>query len=166
MEELLIALDSYDDIFSDFDIREYKERAISIDLIHELRRRLEQTPYPKRIIFTVPKYRRVKKDEKKVAKRLKGFFRQQAERIRREIKSRREQGIAYFLIGFIIYLGLLWLEMHISALEPLYDFALFPSWYLAWLGFDKLLSTLSKDNYYARLASLPIEFANEEEYEE
>ena len=166
MEELLIALDSYDDIFSDFDIRDYKERAISVDLLHELRRRLRQTPYPSKLVFTVPKHRRVKRDERKVVKRLKAFFRQRAERIRREISDRRRQGITYFLIGFIIYLGLLWVEMHITVLEPLYDFALFPSWYLAWLGFDKLLSTFSKDNYYERLAALPIEFENEEDYED
>jgi hypothetical protein len=37
MKELELWLDSYDDIYSDFDSRHYRKRRISEDFLHELR---------------------------------------------------------------------------------------------------------------------------------
>jgi len=39
-----IALDDYDDIFSDFDIRPYKERQVSKDFLDELKVRMATNP--------------------------------------------------------------------------------------------------------------------------
>jgi hypothetical protein len=54
--EIVIALDIYDDLYSDFDIRGYGERAISRDFLDELHIRLRRLGTEKRtdIVLLVP----------------------------------------------------------------------------------------------------------------
>ncbi len=165
---ILLALDDYDDIFSDFDIRSYNVRAISIDLLEELKWRLRRVPKPTRLIFTLPHYRRRKHLEPKVARRLRTFFKMRTEAHEESAQHRIIRGIWLFLLGFILYLALFALTSWMTSFELVYDFALFPSWYLAWAGFDDLLEGMKEKskNYYKVLAQVRIEFKDEENYEQ
>ena len=65
MQELNFRLDSYQDIFSDFDSREYKNRSLSQDFLDELRRvSKDKSKHEKiKIILSIPKERRNKNGE-------------------------------------------------------------------------------------------------------
>jgi hypothetical protein len=51
-----VALDNYDDIFSDFDYSDYSKRLLSYDFLKELRRRYEERKKGEyEITFSIPK---------------------------------------------------------------------------------------------------------------
>ena len=69
LSSIHIALDDYDDIFSDFDISSYENRALSQDFLDELKARCDGKKLKDKIklILSLPKKERNKKDEKVIA---------------------------------------------------------------------------------------------------
>lgn len=144
LREITIALDNYDDIFSDFDPRPYQERELSEDFLKEIQRRyMEDRKGRFEVHFTVPSMERDIKEESVIKKRLRGHFgfmaREEGDAVGR-IKAR---GYAYMIIGSVVLLAnifsLFWLQ-ETSLFYQILSIMLVPAgWYGVFTGMDKVI---------------------------
>ena len=141
MGELVVRLDTYDDIFSDFDPRPHARRELSDDLLKELGRRYRENPKGgPEVRFYIPAYAREPKLEGVIRKRLKEHFGQERQKVKAQIKAHRHKGMRYMGIGFALLLaqllitlwkpGELWSEMVGLILTP-------AGWFSLWTGMEK-----------------------------
>lgn len=92
--EVSIWLDSYDDLFSDFDPRPYAQRAISDDFIAAVRKVIQvKKSGGFELTLLMPKSSRDEKTEALVRKRILGFFQGQFSHHQREIRRMRREGL-------------------------------------------------------------------------
>ena len=160
-----IALDDYDDIFSDFDIREFDERIVSIDFMEEVLRRIRRIntcPKKLQILLTVPKYKRRKKVERVVRGRILDIFKQRFSIYSRRIDDMKRKGFIHVFIGLAILI--ITYAIHESIFS---DFLLVPSWFFTWNGLDILINELPsfyrKRDIFSCLSNAKIVFKNEED---
>lgn len=145
---ITIWLDTYDDIFSDFDPREYKHRALSDDFLGELRkivREDEDKENEREFHLLIPSAIRNKETENVISDRLHTYFKKALQRLNDEIRTIRTRGIIYMLTGFIFLLiagyisfthpTAIGLHFLMITLEP-------AGWFFVWIGFDNLANTL------------------------
>ena len=96
-------LDTYEDIFSDFDPHPYGQRALSEDFLAEARRavrdRRDEVP---ELRFLVPMHIRNLEDEATIRKRLRDHFRRHADRLARERRRGIWVSLAIAAAGFAV----------------------------------------------------------------
>ncbi|MBI4155368.1 hypothetical protein HY498_04775 [Candidatus Woesearchaeota archaeon] len=141
MSEISLILDSYDDIFSDFDSRSYSERALSDDFLQEARRASRDKAGEMELKFLVPRKIRNKEQEKNIKKRLCEHFKKHYKRINDEIKHIKKEGIFMTMAGAFIILSATYLaylqsssfliEFFIVLLQP-------AGWFIGWTGLDQI----------------------------
>ncbi|VVC01990.1 Uncharacterised protein [uncultured archaeon] len=103
MREITIQLDTYDDIFSDFDPRPFHSRELSDDFIKEMRKRyLEDKRGRFEVRFTMPSSERDLREEALIKKRLREHFAAMAAREDEAVSSIRAKGYIYMVIGAIV----------------------------------------------------------------
>jgi hypothetical protein len=143
MLNISLAIDTYEDIFSDFDPRPYHERALSEDFLAEVRRR--HIPHKKggfEVRFIVPDKVRDLKIEAMAKKRLKSYFKEEEKFTQMNINSKRNTGIVYILAGTIVlliiaYVGIAYPD---STEARLIELLLAPAaWFGMWEGMGKVL---------------------------
>lgn len=166
MGNISIILDSYDDLFSDFDPRSYEVRTVSDDFLKECRRALsgknvEEAELELRLL--VPEQRREPGHEANIKRRLKGFFSKQWKEKRKEIDLIKKEGVLWAMAGFALmliaaavgeYPGFLFKIIFVIA-EP-------AGWFSVWTGLDKLFfgtREKEKDLYFdRRMAEIKVNF--------
>ncbi|HNA78424.1 MAG TPA: hypothetical protein PKM44_08925 [Turneriella sp.] len=161
-----LAIDGYDDLFSDFDPRPYHERELSEDFLTELRRFFyHKSPEYLDIVLLVPAKRRRARDEDIVKKRLHIYFQKKYRETKKSLKHTTLWNLLriflamsiMILTGFLaVHAGqVLWRNILKVMLEP-------ASWWLFWTSFDNLLAARKKVNdelqYFHRLAECKIVF--------
>lgn len=103
MAELSLWLDSYDDIYSDFDSRTLLKRRISEDFIHELeiafKRKEENTDL---LVLEVPAAARNTADEKLITERLSNHFNHQSEYSLLTVKKNTRKNIAFLSVSIAV----------------------------------------------------------------
>lgn len=163
-----IALDTYDDIFSDFDIRGYDERAISRDFLDELRLRLRRRTgeSPVAIVFFIPIAERRPQQEGLILERLASFFRERQAYYRRENRSTLLSSLLLVAIGLGLALGANLLVDRPGVPSLLSDFLLIPAWFFVWNGLELLIKNRGeisrKSDYYRLLCGARLEFRDRE----
>ena len=106
LREIAIQLDTYDDIFSDFDPRPYSSRALSEDFLKEIRRHyLEDKRGRFEVHFTIPAPVRNVGDEALIKKRLREQFGIMVEQERSEIEKIKRRGYLYIAVGLAVLLA-------------------------------------------------------------
>jgi hypothetical protein len=133
-----IALDNYDDLFSDFDPSPYEKRLLSEDFIYELRRRYAARGKGEFIVnFTLPGAVRSEKTEALIRKRIKEHFKSRVREIERKAREKANNGAARLAIGIILSFAL----FLIPALETVPALTIFSVliWYSTWSGLENLL---------------------------
>ncbi len=170
MQDVKLWLDSYDDIYSDFDSRQYHKRRISEDYLDELRNELKiSEKFDGNIILLLPKSKRAEASEIIIAKGLSAYFIKQYEFHKNKCAVKLKNGILLFISGFFIMLFNTWFSFHFSQsfavnflrilLEP-------AGWFLLWAAFDFLYYDFTKlkaeRNIYKQISSAQILFANAE----
>jgi len=168
--EIDIALDTYDDLFSDFDIRGYGERALSKDFLDELRVRLRRSKAApgNDIVFLIPAERRVPPAEELIVRRLRVFFADRSDHYRRENAKAERLSLAFVAIGVVLSVAAN-LAVARAGLLPIFsDFVLIPSWFFVWTGLETFvkgrMTIRQKRKYYAALSGSRLGFASIEEY--
>jgi hypothetical protein len=162
--QIEIALDTYDDIFSDFDIRPYRERHFSKDFLEELKLRTVKldTRSKLAILLLVPRKERARKDEKLIVRRLTHFS---GERYLAYRKKNITIALEALVLG-IVGLGFLFLGNALNrfASGMFRDFLLIPSWYFIWSALERFLGTQrelqKKLNYYKKLSGASVFFSD------
>lgn len=167
MGELSLWLDSYDDIYSDFDSRNYLKRRISDDFLHELHNGLK---YKKEritdILLLLPQESRNETNEQIIADSLQDFFKQQGNYMVDKCRKKLYSGLWLLLIGVLIMSGNLFIGYRIPAksfpliaLKALLEPA---GWFLIWAAFDFLFygykDLLNEKRFYSQLSDMKIHF--------
>jgi hypothetical protein len=143
--DAIISLESYDDVFDDFDIRPYAQRSLSADFISVLNERIRKVDFAKDItlILTMPKKKRLRKDERDIEGRLRDHFSSTAGYWKAKARDAMNAGIFYILVGLAIYIGGGMLE---SGFYTLRQYLLIPSWFLIWHALDIIVNDMPKIN--------------------
>src|SRR3989338_3364035 len=94
-----LILDSYQDLFSDFDPRPYNVKALSDDFLLECKRASVDKEEKLELRFLVPKNKRNVHDESEIRKRLKSHFQKHFKEKEREIKEIQRNGLIWFFLG-------------------------------------------------------------------
>lgn len=158
-----LILDSYDDIFSDFDPRPYSVKALSDDFLLECRKAAVVKKNRIELRFLVPKNKRNYQDEIKIRKRLKEYFHKHFKEQESEIKKIRKEGFFWFIAGALVmglipfllnYQGLLFNILVIMA-EP-------AGWFFFWEGLSKFFidskKVLPEHDFYKKMSNSEIYF--------
>lgn len=98
-EEIPLILESYEDIFSDFDPRDYSQRALSGDFLNECRKASADKNGEIVLKLYVPKGRRNLVAESKIKKRLKEHFSKHHLKLEKKLRRIFFEGLAWFLAG-------------------------------------------------------------------
>jgi hypothetical protein len=168
--EIAIALDTYDDLFSDFDIRGYGERALSKDFLDELHVRLRRSRIKTGldIVFLIPAELRNEADEALIIERIRGFFSDRREHYRREDGKSKRRAFAFIAIGLALSIAANVIVERFDSLPLFGDFILIPSWFFVWSGFEALIKNRDelgrKKKYYAVLYESRTSFRAIESY--
>jgi len=168
--EIVLALDTYEDIFSDFDIRDFNERAFSIDFLDELRVRARKPTEDERlsIVLLVPAMDRKPEDESLILERMRSFFSDRSAVYSRRARKSRLTSFLHIAIGLAFLLAGNLLAERLALPSLFGDFLLIPAWFFVWSGLDQLIhgreEILLKEKYYARLCDARTMFKDREAY--
>jgi hypothetical protein len=168
--EIAIALDTYDDLFSDFDIRGYEERALSKDFLDELRVRLRRswTKPNLNIVFLIPAGGRSGADEELIVQRMSSFFAERREHYLREDKKAKRKSFLFVIVGLALSVAANIVAESFVSLPLFNDFILIPSWFFVWSGFELFNKNRDeigwKKRYYAALSDSRAAFRDIEGY--
>lgn len=159
-------LDSYDDLFSDFDPRPYSQRAVSDDFIGQAKKvardHLEKAGS---LLLLLPETERKQEQETAISKRLHSFFNHSRDLIKADVKRIRKRAFSFLLAGVFFML----LAGYISYLEPSQFYVhiilvLFEpaGWFLFWTGLDHLFSDSGKTKkelqFFRQMSAAEIRF--------
>lgn len=166
MSEVSLILDTYDDIFSDFDPRPYSVRTLSEDFLSEVKRRgTGRMPKDIELTFLIPRKLKDTKQESVIEKRLHNYFQRHYDLIRREIRGIKEKGGLIVLAGAItgVFAAALYpfhtdnflMTLAIVILEP-------ASWFTMWTGLEDIFHTSKQRKpdleFYRMMSKCKIDF--------
>ena len=146
IKEVSIAIDNWDDIFSDFDPRPLSERALSEDFIFELKKRYRETRKGNYLVtIFAPVSLKNEKSERGVMQRLKRHFKHRSLTRQKQLNRIRTRGFLFVIIG-ILFLGLLTLSTYFRyfselTIEILGIIFMPLGWFGIWEGFSKIVDT-------------------------
>ncbi|MCI0504304.1 hypothetical protein L0Y65_06380 [Candidatus Micrarchaeota archaeon] len=137
-----ISIDSYEDIFSDFDPSPIEKRLLSEDFIYELRRRHAATGKGEFVVnFTLPKSMRSEKTEALIRKRIKEHFKSRVREIERKAREKADNGSHRLLAGVLLTIALfLFPQLEIVPVLTILSVLI---WYSLWSGLENVLEASS-----------------------
>lgn len=142
MNEISLWLDSYDDIYSDFDSRHYLKRRISEDFVEELRIAFKyKHEQPEAVILLLPSGKRNSEIEHSIATSIKEQLTERKEIL--DMKTRKVWRMGMFLsvAGLLIMLldSIIVYRAGTSYIGALVKVILEPAgWFMIWRGLDLL----------------------------
>ncbi len=166
LSEISIWLDTYDDIFSDFDPRPYQQRALSDDFIMEMKKatRNKDSGVIELRLLLPPLVRRVSIEDV-IKKRVREYFRDYQLRLKREMHHTRNKSLLLTLLGVCMMLLAAYVRMqpYGTFLFQLVFVLLDPTgWFSLWYGLDQLVSISTQKKpeleFYRKMAKCEISF--------
>jgi hypothetical protein len=158
-------LDTYDDIFSDFDPRPFAQRALSEDFLAETKRavrdRRDDVP---ELRFLVPTHARNLADEATIRRRLREHFRRHADQLGRDRRRAVLVSLGVAAAGFALMTGAALLRGQPEALaRTVLQVLLEPAgWFAVWFGLDQLfygIREVSREHaFYRKMARAEVMF--------
>jgi|SRR3989344_2397983 len=165
--EISLWLDSYDDIFSDFDPRPYPDRALSDDFLSEAKRASKDKVSGKVVLtFLIPNKIRNLKDERLIRRRLREHFNKHYQRMYNEVQKVNRQGFLFMGIGIIIMFLATFIAFSFGEEYLFYTFLVIllepAGWFLFWEGLNLMVFESKKirpeRDFYEKMAKADIEF--------
>jgi len=166
LSEISLWLDTYDDIFSDFDPRPYSERSLSDDFLLEAKKAAKEKSSGKiELKFLIPDDRRNHELENVIKKRLHGHFKRHHDILHEEMTGIVKNGVAFVAIGVLMmvlaaYVAIMaannfLLTLVVVLLEP-------GGWFMLWFGLDKIFYGYNQKNselqFYEKMTKCEISF--------
>jgi hypothetical protein len=166
LSEISLLIHTYDDIFSDFDPRNYSQRSLSDDFLVEIKRAsVDKSSGPLELRFMLSKEKRDMDMEAIIKKRLHNHFRRHHDLIMKEKKKIRRQGIVFTALGVLLIL-------FNTYIYPLKDTMFIPrmlfvileptGWFISWFGLDKIFYGQEKmkpeEEFYRKMSTAEILF--------
>ena len=167
MSQISIWLDHYDDIFSDFDPRQYSQRSLSDDFLVEAKKASrEKTQNKLEVRFLIPEAQRDAKNESIIKKRLHEHFTKHAHLLRNDIKNIRNKALMMAFIGLIMMLSATYINtLGLNTFLERFIFVLLEpgGWFMTWFALDRWFYTteLNKTEYefYEKMSKCEIIFS-------
>ncbi|HEU5292440.1 MAG TPA: hypothetical protein VFU05_17455 [Cyclobacteriaceae bacterium] len=161
-------IDSYDDIFSDFDPRPFSERTISDDFVAQMKRLSRESRGKVAILkLLVPDGMQREEHEKVIKKRLFDYFNNISQQLRAELKGTKVKGLSFTLLGITLMIIASYISfLKLSAFSFNMIRVLFEpgGWFLFWIGLDFLISGIksksSEAQFYNRMEAVHVEFGS------
>lgn len=160
-----LILNTYNDIFSDFDPRPYSERALSDDFLIECRRAARDKAREQgiEIRLLIPKTKRNKSEEAKIKKRLKDHFVKHAHQKHREVRIERRNGGIWFIVGTALIISSALLYPKGGFMSNLLVVMLEPAgWFTVWTGLEKIFINFKEKHpdfdFYQKMSKVEITF--------
>jgi len=167
LKEIAVVIDTWDDIFSDFDPSPLNQRTVSGDFVEELSKRYRETR-GKNFTITIyaPLALKNLESERKVSQRLKKHFRLIFLQKKKDLIRRRIRGFIFVSIGisslsfltlatYFKFLSELAIEISAIILMPL-------GWFGFWEGLSKLIDTspafIREEKFFERLSKTSYRF--------
>ncbi len=166
MSEISLQLDTYDDIFSDFDPRPYTERALSDDFLQEAKRASRDKPSGNIALhFIMPREKRKIEHEQLIKRRLREHFRKHYVQILEETMSIKKKGVFMAFLGILLII----IASYISSLQSASFYMHFlivllepAGWFTAWTGLDEIYYTTKQKQpdlvFYEKMSNADIAF--------
>lgn len=165
MSEISLWIDTYDDIFSDFDPRPYSQRSLSDDFLIEAKKASKDKESGNiELKFLVPKNIRNLNQEAVIKKRLRDHFKTHFLEKEKEYNVIFRQGIKFILSGiFFMILTTFLLVKKESVLTTFFSVLFEPAgWFLFWEGLNLVIfeSKKKKPDYefYEKMRKVEIYF--------
>ncbi|MFH0732970.1 MAG: hypothetical protein V2A72_08680 [Candidatus Omnitrophota bacterium] len=171
INEISVAIDRWDDIFSDFDPSPIEHRTLSEDFIYELKKRHRESKSG-RFIITIyaPKSLHDEATEKMVINRLKQYFHFRALQEKKQLRGVRITGFVFVACGIssLALLTILTYSKKFTDLTiELIGIVFMPlGWFGLWEGFSRIVDSsplLRQDeNLFIRLSKASYQFKHVE----
>jgi hypothetical protein len=166
MSEIPLKLNSYEDIFSYFDPREYSNRALSDDFLIEIKKASRDKDHNIELKFLVPKNKRNSKDEPTIKKRLKEHFNKHHAILHKEKRGVIKQGIFFIIIGLISMIIASWVLFKYGQANFLHNLLVVTfepaGWFIFWAGLDLIFFESKKNKhdleFYEKMLNVKITF--------
>ncbi len=167
MSNISLWLDSYGDIFSDFDSRLYKERALSVDFLDEAKRASRDKVCGNlQLRLLLKKSKRRISDERVIVSRLRHHFRKHKGEIANQIKKVKIMGLKFVIAGILLMIAATYLLFTYQQKSLLVSFLVVflepAGWFLFWEGLNQLIFETKKINpdheFYTKMANCDIKF--------
>jgi len=167
LKEIAVVIDTWDDIFSDFDPRPLNKRTVSGDFIEELKKRYRETRKGSFIIsICAPEALRSPESERMVTQRLKKHFYFRFLQKKKNLIRRRIRGAIFVCIG-VSSLSFLTLATYFKFLSSIaidiIGIILMPlGWFGFWEGLSKLIDTspafIQEEKLFEKLSKATYQF--------
>lgn len=167
--EISLWLDSYDDIFSDFDLRPNSQRALSQDFLEESKRALRySTSNDYHLNLLIEEKLRDDNEEETVKKRLHEHFTKHFHLQKKQREKILKKGIIFVIIGVCLLFLATFLLVNYGNESYFLAFLLIvmepAGWFFAWEGLDLAIFT-SKDetqdyDFYKKMQNCEIIFSS------
>jgi hypothetical protein len=154
--EISLWLDTYDDIFSDFDPRPYAQRALSDDFLNEAKKASREKGESFELRLLIDTKMRNQDNEVMIKRRLHEHFKKHTLRIHQELSDLFIRGILFVIVGFIMMIIATFLaDFEIKSMLTTFAMVtLEPAgWFAVWAGFDHI--------FYMRREKTPEHLFNE-----
>ena len=161
-----LALDDYEDLFSDFDPRAFSERMLSDDFLHELKRAsLDKEAEGLALVLMLPKEKRSAGLEHVIKERLREHFKRHRRRLEEKARRERKTGLLMVALGILFMFTAtyslffagrgLWMTFIVVLLEP-------AGWFTFWEGLNLILFQAREATpdlgFYRKMAGAKISF--------
>jgi hypothetical protein len=166
--EILMWLDDYNDLFSDFDPRHYSQRALSFDFLSELRRATRGKYGDISLGLLIPKDKRDMKIDSIVRKRLQEYFSKNYLHHKDEAKGVFRRGLMFCFAGIVLMFTAAYLLFYFRESTLLMSFLIIllepASWFLFWEGLNISIFESKKTKpileFYMKMAGSKIHFSS------
>lgn len=166
-KDIPLVLDSYNDLFSDFDPRLYSQRALSKDFLFECQKASLDKKEGIELKLLLNKNQRNIKEEKIIIGRIKEHFNKHLVEKKKELFRMKLTGSLWFLLGcfLIVFTTFLDLQDQPFILKVLAAIAHPAGWFFLWEGLGKIIIhskekreeyLFNKKLYNAKISFLPV----------
>ncbi|PIN86031.1 hypothetical protein COV19_06785 [Candidatus Woesearchaeota archaeon CG10_big_fil_rev_8_21_14_0_10_44_13] len=165
--QISLALDTYDDIFSDFDPRPYQNRALSDDFLQEAKRASrDKAEGTIELIFIMPADKRDIANESLIKRRMREHFRKHHSMMHDESRRVVKRGVNFIFAGIVIMLittFILFKSGNWGFLKNFMIVLLEPAgWFLFWEGLNQAIFESRKKfpemDFYHKMSKADITF--------
>lgn len=164
--EIGVWINTYDDIFSDFDSRPYSQRALSDDFLLEMKRASRDKPGGEiELIIFAPEKMRSFSHEALIKRRLIEHFRRHHTMLHHQLGAIKRKGIWLSIFGVLMILGATYISsFRFESLLKNLGIVIFEpgGWFLAWTGLEHIFykgDTIKPDlDFYEKMSNVQIDF--------
>ena len=168
MSEISLWLDTYDDIFSDFDPRPYSHRSLSDDFLLEAKKASREKSSGKiELNFLIPAEKRNSETESIIRKRLHEHFKKHYNMLEDEMMQVRRSSTLSIFIGMAMMIAATYistkksgdfiLNLLVIVLEP-------GGWFITWFALDQLFYASKQKkadrDFYMKMSRCDITFTS------